>query len=48
VKLLLNRIVLLVALAAAAATGACESGTIGGQGSLTSGGYVAMGGGLSF
>lgn len=47
-KLLLNRMVLLAALAAAAATGACESGKIGGQGSLTSGGYVAMGGGISF
>jgi hypothetical protein len=47
-RVLINRLVLLAALAAAAATGACESGKIGGQGSLTQGGYVAVGGGLSF
>jgi hypothetical protein len=47
-KLVLNRMVLLAALAAAAATGACESGKIGGQGTLTKGGYFAVGGGISF
>lgn len=47
-RLALRRIALLAVLAAAAATAGCESGSIGGQGSLTTGGYIAMGGGVGF